>query len=98
MSIISRKKRIRAKISGTVTRPRISIYRSNKFLYLQAIDDVKGKTMAAADSRQKDFVNIFCKKLSDNKINSIVFDRSGYQYHGQVKNIAEQLRKNGLEF
>lgn len=96
----SRKRRIRAKIFGTATVPRVVVFRSNKFLYLQAIDDQKGHTLAAA-SNLKDkekMVKNFVVRLQEKKIKKIVFDRAGYQYHGRVKNIAEDLRKNGLEF
>lgn len=92
------KKRIRAKISGTSQRPRVAVYRSNRILFLQAIDDIKGHTLVAADSRQKDYLENFSKNLNEKKITKIVFDRSGYQYHGKIKEVAEVLRKSGLEF
>lgn len=94
-----RKLRIRAKISGTAKRPRITIFRSNKHLYLQAIDDEKGQTLSASsDVKDKNFVATFAKNLLAQKIKSVVFDRAGYQYHGKVSKIAEDLRKEGLEF
>lgn len=95
-----RKRRIRAKIFGTATTPRVVVFRSNKFLYLQAIDDKAGRTLAAA-SELKDkekFIDNFVKSLQEKKIKKIVFDRAGYQYHGKIKAAAEGLRKNGLEF
>ncbi|KKQ18210.1 MAG: 50S ribosomal protein L18 [Berkelbacteria bacterium GW2011_GWA1_36_9] len=94
------KRRIRAKISGTATVPRVVIFRSNKYLYLQAINDEKGETLAAGSELKdkENMVKIFVKILSEKKIKKIVFDRAGYQYHGNVKKIAEDLRKNGLEF
>jgi len=101
--MISREKRhqrIRAKISGTAERPRIVVFRSNKYLYLQAIDDQKQKTLASASTlKDKDEVAAkLAKALTDQKIKKVVFDRAGYQYHGQIKKIAEDLRKEGLEF
>lgn len=94
-----RKLRIRAKISGTAKRPRITVFRSAKYLYLQAIDDEKGETLAAASNvKDKNFVATFAKSLLAQKTKKVVFDRAGYQYHGQVKKIAEDLRKEGLEF
>lgn len=99
-SQIRRKKRIRAKIFGTATVPRVTIFRSNKFLYLQAIDDEKGQTLAAASTLKdkEKMVQKFSADLKNKKIKKIVFDRAGYKYHGRVKQIAEDLRKNGLEF
>lgn len=93
-----RKKRIRAKISGTGAIPRISIFKSNKYVYLQAIDDKTGKTLVAADSRKKDYLKEFTQKLNEKKINRVVFDRSGYKYHGIVKQTADNLRELGLKF
>lgn len=95
-----RKRRIRAKISGTVIVPRVAIFRSNKYLYIQAIDDVKGQTLAAASTLKdkEEMIKNFVKILNEKKIKKVVFDRAGYQYHGKVKQVAEDLRKNGLEF
>jgi len=95
-----RKKRIRAKISGIASRPRLNIFRSNKFLYLQAIDDEKGVTLASASTlKDKEKVaEVLAKKLQEKKIKKIVFDRAGFKYHGKIKKIAEDLRKKGLEF
>jgi large subunit ribosomal protein L18 len=96
---LKRKLRIRSKISGTKTRPRVAVFRSNKYLYLQAIDDEKKVTLAAASSlKDKNPAGKLAKALLDGKIKKIVFDRGGYQYHGQVKKIADELRKEGLEF
>lgn len=97
---ILRRKRIRAKIFGTVNRPRVVVFRSNKNLYLQAIDDQKSVTLASV-STLKDKENLaenFVKLLKDKNIKEIVFDRAGYQYHGKIKKIAEDLRNLGLEF
>ncbi len=105
---INRKARIRAKISGTSARPRVVVFRSNKNFYLQAIDDVKKETLVSAstlkgeksldDARGRDIAEALAKKLQAKKIKKIVFDRGGYQYHGKIKQIAEELRKAGLEF
>ncbi len=94
-----RKARIRAKISGNAERPRITVFRSNKYLYLQAIDDEKGKTLAAANTiKDKTPAATLAKALAALKIKKVVFDRAGFRFHGKVKNIAEELRKEGLEF
>ncbi|MCL5407691.1 MAG: 50S ribosomal protein L18 [Patescibacteria group bacterium] len=95
-----RKRRIRAKISGNATIPRVAIFRSSKYLYIQAIDDVKGQTLAAASTLKdkEEMIKNFVKILNEKKIKKIVFDRAGYRYHGKVKQVAEDLRKNGLEF
>lgn len=95
-----RKKRIRAQISGRAKIPRVVIFRSNKYLYIQAIDDQKGQTLAASSTlKDKDmWLKNFTQKLKDIKISRIVFDRAGYKYHGKIKNAAENLRKLGLEF
>lgn len=97
---IKTKLRIRAKVSGDAKRPRVSIFISNKNIYLQAIDDVDKKTIASA-STLKDKENMpqkFAKILLDKKIKKVVFDRNGLRYHGKIKFIADELRKSGLEF
>lgn len=102
-----RKKRIRAKISGLVTCPRVSIYKSNRNIYAQAIDDATGTTLCASDGKvlglkankesavalAKDLAN----KLKDKKIEQVVFDRNGYLYHGVVASFAEALRNNEIK-
>ncbi len=104
-----RKNRIRAKISGTAQRPRLSVFRSNLHIYGQLIDDVSGKTLVScSDLNTKEKggkVQIaekmgedFAKKAIAKKIKKIVFDRSGFKYHGRVKAFAEGARKGGLEF
>jgi len=100
MNRAKRKARIRGKISGVSLRPRVVIFRSNKHLYLQAIDDTKGQTIASS-SDLKENINLaedLAKKLLDKKIKKVVFDRGGYKYHGRVKQAAEALRKAGMEF
>ena len=108
-TLIERRKiRIRAKISGTEQKPRISVFRSNKSLYVQLIDDVKGATIVAATDlksvskskveKAKELGNMLAKSALAKKIGKIVFDRSGYKYHGRVKALAEGLREGGLKF
>lgn len=104
--------RIRKKISGTAQRPRLSVFRSNTDIYAQLIDDTNGVTIAAASSRQKDIAAQKAPKIEKSKLvgeaigrkakelglSSVVFDRSGYVYHGRVKAVAEGAREAGLEF
>jgi large subunit ribosomal protein L18 len=105
------RKRIRTKLNGTSEIPRLSVFRSNKQIYAQLINDVEGITLAAASSREKDFSNkvnkieqasLVGKKLGERAvaagISSVVFDRSGYLYHGRVKSLAEGARSAGLKF
>ncbi|QSS97733.1 50S ribosomal protein L18 [Psychroflexus sp. ALD_RP9] len=106
------RKRIRKTINGTATKPRLSVYRSNKCIYAQLIDDVNGVTLLSASSRDKD-VNVdglnksdaakvvgetVAKKALDAGIDSVSFDRGGYLYHGRVKSLAEGARSGGLKF
>lgn len=104
--------RIRAKISGTATRPRLSVFRSNTELYLQLINDETGNTIVAASTKDKDIVAqkgtkteksklagaAIARKASEIGINTIVFDRGGNLYHGRVKAAAEGAREGGLQF
>ncbi len=104
------KKRIRAKISGTAVLPRLSVYRSNKAVYVQLIDDDKGHTLASASSLEiskEKSVNMsiarevgkrLAEKALQNGIDKVVFDRNGYLYHGRVKALAEGAREGGLKF
>lgn len=106
------RKRIRGVISGTAARPRLSVYRSNKDIYAQLIDDSKGITLAAASSREvcinevKDSkvakATLVGKKIAELAkgagIESVVFDRGGYLYHGRVKSLADGAREGGLQF
>ncbi|MEK7142847.1 MAG: 50S ribosomal protein L18 [Patescibacteria group bacterium] len=93
------KKRNKSKIFGISSRPRVAVFRSNTFLYLQAIDDQKQVTIAAACSKgDLSPPKELAKKLEASKIKKIVFDRAGYKYHGKIKQLAEELRKAGLEF
>lgn len=104
-----RKKRIRAKIFGTLERPRLSIFRTNRHIYAQIINDEKGETLIAANSLQlkekltnKEKVikvaDILAKKALEKGIKKIVFDRNGFSYKGRIKLLAEELRKRGLDF
>ncbi len=103
-----RKARIRARISGTAERPRLAIFKSHKYLYAQIIDDTKGHTLVAADSRQakskkpvekaKELGIEIAKKAKAAKIGKVVFDRGGFLYTGKIKMIADAAREGGLEF
>ncbi len=107
-NIARRHKRIRSKISGTADVPRISVYRSNKYLYVQLIDDTTGKTLASADSRElktkvkadqaKELGMALAKKALAQKVEKAVFDRSGYLYTGKIKAVADGAREGGLKF
>lgn len=104
--------RIRAKVSGTATRPRLSVFRSNTELYLQLINDETGNTIVAASTRDKDIAAqkgtkteksklagaAIARKATEIGINAIVFDRGGNLYHGRVKAAAEGAREAGLQF
>ena len=99
MKIARRHKRIRATISGTSKRPRLSIFRSNKFIYAQLIDDVKGHTFAQAHDTHAKKVGIeLAKKAKALNIKTIVFDRGGYLYTGKIKAVADGAREEGLIF
>lgn len=108
---LSRKIHIRKRVSGTAERPRLCVFKSNKKLYLQVIDDTCGKTLAAASLLEKEFKSlhptvesatklgtVLGARLKEKKIEKIVFDRSGYKYHGVVKAVAEAVRGTGIEF
>jgi large subunit ribosomal protein L18 len=106
------KKSIRNKVSGTAERPRLSVFRSNKNIYAQLIDDLSGHTVAAASSATMEqdgtvegkitVSNLVGKELAskaqEKGISQVVFDRSGYLYHGRVKSLAEGAREAGLKF
>lgn len=102
------KYRVRNKISGTTARPRMSVFRSNKQIYVQVIDDEAGKTLVAASSlgqeacpkKEQAFKvgEAVAKKALEAGISEVVFDRNGYLYHGRVKEVAEGARKGGLKF
>ncbi len=101
--------RVRAKISGTESRPRLSVFRSNKGMFLQLIDDISNQTLASAGMKElkakvnktesgKELGKIIAAKAKDKKIESVVFDRGAYKYHGRVKAAAEGAREGGLKF
>ena len=98
--------RVRKKIKGTAALPRLSVFRSNKAIYCQLIDDVNGKTLAAAKSsgsgnkseQAKETGKALAQKAKAANINEVVFDRSGYLYHGRIKALAEGAREGGLSF
>jgi len=106
------KRRIRKVVSGTESRPRLSVFRSNKEIYAQIIDDVTGNTIIAASSRDKDLSSskgtkteiaaLVGKSLAEKAlkagVEAIAFDRGGYQYHGRVKSLADGAREGGLKF
>jgi len=96
---LTRKKRIRAKVKGTGTRPRLAVFRSNKLVYAQVIDDTKGITIAEAhgEDAKKAGAEI-AKKAVAKKIKEVVFDRGGYTYHGKVGDLADAAREGGLKF
>ena len=92
-------KKIRSILSGTSERPRLSVFKSHKFLYVQLIDDTKGHTLAQANSDDaKTVVVEIAKKAKALKIEKVVFDRGGYLYTGKIKVIADSAREGGLQF
>lgn len=102
------KTRIRGKISGTASRPRLSVFRSNKQIYAQLIDDLAGKTLAAASSKgieegtKSEIAAKVGKAIAEKAlaagISEVVFDRNGYLFHGRVKSLADAAREGGLKF
>ena len=102
------KTRIRGKISGTPERPRMSVFRSNKGIYVQIIDDIAGNTLVASSSKgleggtKKEVAAKvgadIAKKAMDKGITQVVFDRNGYLFHGRVKSLADAAREAGLKF
>ena len=107
------KMRIRKKINGTGEAPRLAVYRSNKQIYVQVIDDLKGVTLLSACSKEKEIATqsgikkidqaklvgqLLATKCKEKGIEKVVFDRSGYKYHGRVKSLAEAAREGGLKF
>ncbi len=106
------KMRIRKRLSGSTAMPRLSVFRSNKEIYAQIIDDLKGTTVTAASSREKGVVAskgnkteqaklvgaAIAKKATEAGITAVVFDRGGYLYHGRVKALADAAREAGLKF
>jgi large subunit ribosomal protein L18 len=107
-----RKKRIRSKIEGSATKPRLTVFRSNKQIYAQLVDDVKGHTLVSASTLDeevkvksgstiegaKSLGVMVAKRALAKKISEVVFDRSGYIYHGRIKAVADAAREGGLKF
>lgn len=106
-----RKLRIRSTLEGTLERPRLAVFRSNKYLYVQLIDDVKGHTLVSASTLEEELKgrgatidgaktlgNLVAKRAMAKNISKIVFDRSGYLYHGRIKALADAAREGGLKF
>ena len=108
---VKRHKRVRGTVSGTPEKPRLNVFRSEKHIYAQIIDDVNGVTLCSASSVEKDFEGLGSNKEAAKKvglkiaerakaksIENVVFDRGGYIYHGRVQELAEGAREGGLEF
>jgi large subunit ribosomal protein L18 len=107
---LRRRRRVRARVSGTAERPRLSVYRSNRGVFAQLIDDTKGNTLAAvnwiepdlrkltASAQAKRAGELLAERAKAAGVEACVFDRGGYQYHGRVKALAEGAREGGLAF
>ena len=109
-----RKRSIRKRMSGTAARPRLSVFRSNAYIYVQAVDDATHRVLAAASDREKELGaaaagkkkkerarlvgKAIAQRLKEKNVVQVVFDRNGYIYHGRVKEVAEGAREGGLEF
>ena len=106
-----RKRRVRAKVSGTAERPRLAVHRTNAHIYAQVIDDVAGNTLVSASSLDKEIEGnggnktaaravgkLVAERCKAKGIDTVVFDRGGYVYHGRVAELAEGAREGGLEF
>ncbi len=107
----TRQTRIRAKAKGVLLKPRLTVFRSNKYVYAQVIDDENGKTLVGAaekelnlkeklkkGERAKELGKLIAKKAIAKKIEAVVFDRGSYRYHGRVKAVADGAREGGLKF
>jgi large subunit ribosomal protein L18 len=111
---LRRKRRIRKKVFGTTERPRLTVYRSNKHIYVQIIDDIAGKTLVSASTLSPEIKGsakgagtvgvaaevgtLLARKALDAKVKRVVFDRNSFRYHGRVKALAEAARQGGLDF
>jgi len=106
-----RHNRVRKAVRGTTDRPRLAVYRSNRYIYAQVIDDLEGRTVAAASSQEADLRSerlnvataakvgsLVADRAKEAGITSVVFDRGGYRYHGRLKALADAAREAGLEF
>lgn len=104
---VKRKRRVRAKVFGTAEMPRISVFRSNRYFYAQAIDDTKGTTLTVVDGRKLSLKSnkadaielgkIFAENLKSKNIQKVAFDRNGYLYHGVVASFVQSLRDSGID-
>jgi large subunit ribosomal protein L18 len=107
------RKRIRKKINGTAETPRVAVFRSNKQIYVQVIDDLNRVTLMSASSKEKEIAattgikkteqaklvgKLLASRCKEKGIEKVVFDRSGYKYHGRVKSLADAAREGGLKF
>jgi large subunit ribosomal protein L18 len=107
---LRRRRRVRAKIRGSAERPRLSVYRSNRGVFAQLVDDDAGKTIASVSwtegelkglarmDQAKKAGELLAARAKEAKVETVVFDRGGYQYHGRVKALAEGAREGGLKF
>lgn len=108
---VTRHRRVRKKVSGTAERPRLAVFRSNRYIYAQVIDDVTGTTLASASSQEKDLRSktltvgtaeevgkLLAQRATGEGVSAVVFDRGGYPFHGRVKALADGARSAGLEF
>ncbi len=111
---LRRKRRVRKRIVGTPERPRLAVYRSNKHIYAQVIDDAAGRTLASASTQSPELKGVLkstgtitaaaqvgtllAQKALSAKVVRVIFDRNRFRYHGRVKTLAEAARKGGLEF
>jgi large subunit ribosomal protein L18 len=103
--------RVRKQVHGTTSRPRLAVFRSNRYIYAQIIDDLAGHTLASASSREKSLASktltvetaaevgkLIAARAVDAGVSEVVFDRGGFQYHGRLKALADAARKEGLKF
>jgi large subunit ribosomal protein L18 len=107
---LRRRRRVRAKVRGTAERPRLSVYRSNRGIFAQLVDDTAGRTLAAVNWTESDLRGmarmeqakrageVLAQRASEAGVTSCVFDRGGYRYHGRVRALAEGAREGGLRF
>lgn len=105
---LARKRRIRAKVDGTAARPRMTVYRSLTNISVQLIDDAAGRTLCAVSTKEakakpntdgaKKIGELIAKKAKDAGINTVIFDRNAYKYHGRIKTLADAARESGLQF
>jgi len=103
--------RVRKKVRGTLDRPRLAVFRSNRYIYAQLIDDTKGHTIVAASSQERglrdrrltvetaaEVGRLLAERAKEAGVSSVVFDRGGFKYHGRIKALADAVREAGLEF